>query len=393
MRMICRFCRGVDGTVVLDLGRQPVAKHFPRIDGRDGAADDPVHPLRLWLCATCGLVQLAEDAHAPAEETPAVEPAAMVAQARHAIELVAASGLLPSHGTLTEYPSPHGGSWVAPLAQRGLRELPVADRGQADVVLDCIGMMHDADQAAALAERVERIAPDGVLLMQYHSLSAILTHGQWNDARHGHLAYYSTPALVEMLRKVGLEPVTAWWFDLYGGTVLLAARRDGVPDAAVRRIVDAELELGVRDPEVVRGLQRAATDSVSQVREWLLAARRAGVTVRGYAAASRAVPLLNYAGIGPDLLPAIADASPAKQGCRIPGVGIPIVAPAELIARHPVSVLLFVPDLLDEARASFPEVEERGGRWVVLDPGLRAVPPVSGPGRAGWATGEGQPAG
>ena len=84
--------------------------------------------------------------------------------------------------------------------------------------------MHAPDQAAALAERAARVAPGGVLLLQYHSLDTIVAHGQWNALRHGHYAYYSTTALTAMLAAVGFSPRTAWQFDLYGGTVLLAAR-------------------------------------------------------------------------------------------------------------------------------------------------------------------------
>ena len=39
------------------------------------------------------------------------------------------------------------------------------------MVLDCFGMMHAADQFAALGERMTRVAPGGVLLPQYHSLA------------------------------------------------------------------------------------------------------------------------------------------------------------------------------------------------------------------------------
>ncbi len=94
--------------------------------------------------------------------------------------------------------------------------------------------MHAADQRGALAERAARTAPGGLLLLQYHSLNTILRRGQWNALRHGHFAYYSTAALAVMLAGVGFRPVRAWQFDLYGGTVLLAARRnvdgDATPD-------------------------------------------------------------------------------------------------------------------------------------------------------------------
>jgi hypothetical protein len=99
--------------------------------------------------------------------------------------------------------------------------------------------------------------------------------------------------------------------------------------------------------------------------------------VIGYAAASRAVPLLNRARIGPDLLPAVADGSPGKQGRRFPGVGVPIVAPDEVVRRRPDEVVLFVTDLLGEMRSRLPEVESSGGRWVVVDPVVRVAEPVS----------------
>ena len=84
----------------------------------------------------------------------------------------------------------------------------------------------------------------------------------------------------------------------------------------------------------------------------------------GYGAASRAVALLCQAHVDRDLLPAVIDASPAKQGLRMPGTDIPVVDPAQLAARRPDAVLLFVPDLLAEVREAFPEVEAAGGRWV-----------------------------
>ena len=86
--------------------------------------------------------------------------------------------------------------------------------------------MHAADQSAALAERVARVAPGGVLLLQYHSLATIMRLGQWNALRHGHFAYYSTSALVGMLEAKGFSPQMAWCFELYGGTVLLVACRE-----------------------------------------------------------------------------------------------------------------------------------------------------------------------
>ena len=361
----CRSCRGGVGAIVLDLGRQPASDFFPAM-GDPGP--DPVYPLQMWLCSACGLAQLVADPTV-ADEPRGAEPAALVAQAADAVSRVAAAGLLPAGASVAEYGSPHGGSWLGLAMDRGLEH--VADTEPADVIIDCFGMMHAADQRAALAARAARLTSGGVLLLQYHSLETIIRYGQWNALRHGHYAYYSTTALTTMLASHCLVARTAWRFELYGGTVLLAATPKATgcaePDAAVRSLLDAEATTGVRDPAVLSGLQSDTRRRVAGLREWLGAERSAGRRVLGYGAASRAVALLSMAGIDSTLLPGIVDASPGKRGLRMPGTDIPILDTDVLRTGQVDAVLLFVADLSTEVRAAFPEVEGAGGRWVVAD--------------------------
>jgi hypothetical protein len=366
-RYECRACRDLAGDIVLDLGEQPACDHFPKYDDQE---PDPVYPLQMWLCASCGLAQLLTDPTVP-EEPRGAEPAALVAQAADAVGRVAAAGLLAG-GRVAEYGSPHGGSWLDLLTARGLTQ--VAGDAEADVIVDCFGMMHAPDQAAALAERAARLRPGGMLLLQFHSLDSIIRHGQWNALRHGHYAYYSTTALTAMLATAELSPRTAWQFSLYGGTVLLAAGRDGdggafarAPDDTIRSLLAAEARTRVTDPEVVRGLQRDVGVRAGALRSWLTAQKEAGRSVLGYSAASRAVALLRSADVDSDLLPAVADASPGKHGLRMPGTAIPVISPDELIARSPDAVLIFVSDLIPEVRRAYPEIEAAGAAWVDAD--------------------------
>ena len=303
---------------MLDLGQQPASDYFPPA-GDPGP--DPAYPLQMWLCAACGLAQLLLDPTVP-EEPRATEPAALVEQAGDAVGRVAAAGWLPAGRRVAEYGSPHGGSWLELLAGRGLTV--VGDAAEAEVVLDCFGLMHSPDQAAALAERAARVAPGGVLLLQYHSLGTIVRLGQWNSLRHGHYAYYSTAALDRMLASVGFVARQAWRFDLYGGTILLAATRaedaggGAGPDTSVTELVTEETALGVEDPARVRTLQVSAASRAEALHHWLADQRAAGARVFGYGAASRAVALLCRAGVDRALLPAVADASPPSTAGACP---------------------------------------------------------------------------
>jgi hypothetical protein len=355
----CRGCGKTNLSRVLDLGKVPPADHFP-LATEPVSSDEASHALAMDLCGDCGLAQLADD-DTITDEPRGIEPQALKDQAAAAIERVEAGGFLRG-GTVLEFGSPHGGTWIPLLTERGYTTVSSG----ANVVLDCFGIMHEPDQRNAFARRADVIHPDGVLLLQYHSIVTIVELGQWNALRHGHFAYYSLTTLMQLLGEVGLGVVSAWEFDLYGGTVLIAAVHGAAdPDASVQRILDTENSLGITSPVRLGSLQKAADWHVDSLRTWLEVEAAAGRRILGYGAASRAVALFSRAGLNSRLLAAVADASPAKQGRRMPGTDIPIVAPDKMLKANPHRVLLTLPDLLPEVSARYPQLN---GRWKMAGP-------------------------
>ncbi len=363
-----------DGYVVLDLGLQPASDLFPR---PDAPGEDPRYPLRMVISTVSGLIQLEDDPTTP-QEALGIEPKAVVEQAEAAAAQAAEAGYLATGLLVREYPSPHGGSWTDHLSARGLESVRT---GMADVVVDNFGIMHDRDQRAALTERVSHLGPDGVLLLQYHDAAGIVRNEMWNSLKLGHYALYSTPVLVRMAAELGLVAINAWEYPLYGGTVLIAfARTSGrwgdEQHPSVTAMIDRELAEGITDPAYVAGLGDAVTRSVAAIDDYLGDTAAKGLRVAGYGAASRTASLLCVAAITKEKMFAIADGAPGKHGLSMPVNRIPIVSPQELIDSAPDRVLLFVPDLLDEVRRSYPEIEANGGRWVLMDPAPREVHPI-----------------
>ncbi|WP_292975971.1 transferase [Mycobacterium sp.] len=357
---VCRGCGGTDLSRVLDVGKVPAADHFP-LASDPVSSDEASHELAMDLCVACGLAQLSND-DTVTSEPRGIEPEALRDQAAQAVKRVAEAGLLRG-ATVREFGSPHGGTWLPLLAQRGFAE--VSGSNIADVVLDSFGIMHDADQRAAFQLRAQATAPGGVLLLQFHSLLAIVDKGQWNSLRHGHFAYYSLLALTELLDMVGMSIATAWEFDLYGGTVLVAAVHGSVePDRRVQDILRREREFGITEPAVVGRLQRVAESHAARLRYWLEAQARSGRRVYGYGASSRVPALFSIAGVDRRLVHAIADASPGKQGRRISGTNVAIISPEELVDADPDCVFLTIPELYEEVRRRYSQLN---GRWS-LDP-------------------------
>lgn len=361
--------------MVLDLGLQPSAETFPAAG--DDPADDPRHPLRLWLCAACGLAQLAEDPGTVEEQTVVVEPQAMQAQGRDTLAFAEEQGLLRPGTRVVEVGSPHGHPLAGGLRERGLDVLDAAAPGRADVLLDVYGLLHEPDQEAGLDRRLATVGPDGALVLQLHTLAGVVATGQFSELRHGHFAYWSLPALDGALRRRGWGVHRARRFAYDGGTLAVVATADPRPDDEARDLLASELATGVVDPAALGSLQQAADTTSGALRSWLGTERDAGRRVVGYGAAGRSVPVLCHAGIDASLLAAVADAATSKHGRRLPGTDVAIVAPATLEELRPDRVLLFLPDLLTEVRRALPSVEASGARWVVLAPHPVEVEPLS----------------
>ncbi len=111
------------------------------------------------------------------------------------------------------------------------------------------------------------------------------------------------------------------------------------------------------------------------LRDHLAAASAEGRTVAAYGAPTRAVTLLNAAGITDRELPFTVDRSTAKQGRYLPGTGIPIRDPRVLLEAPPDELLILTWDLAPEIVAQLPELAGRT-RFVVPLPELAEIGPA-----------------
>ncbi len=356
----CVLCRASGDQVVLDLGAQPSARQWPL---PSDPTPDPAYGLAMWVCPGCGLAQLAED-QTTEPEVAVPEPQAVRDQAAQAVADLTRLGWLAGRRTVREFGSPHGGSWLEHLP------LEVTD-GPADLVVDSLGLMHERDLAAAVEARCEALAGAGALVALVQPLGDIVATGQWTALRHGHYAYFSLTSLRSALSQVGLVPVTALRYDLYGGTAVVVATRDGSPDEELRRAYAVEQAQGLDRPEGVARLAATVSDSLERLRAYLDERRASQTRLYGYGAASRAVAELATLGDAARALTAVADASPAKQGRALPGSRVPVVSPEQLLAADPEEVLVLLPDLVGELLERYPAL---AGRLVVAGPGGVALP-------------------
>ncbi len=95
--------------------------------------------------------------------------------------------------------------------------------------------------------------------------------------------------------------------------------------------------------------------------------------IGAYGAAAKGVVLANVCELGAELVSFVVDRNPHKQGKLLPGVGIPILPPAALLAEQPDYCLLFAWNLADEIAEQQAAYLAAGGRFIAPVPTPRVL--------------------
>jgi hypothetical protein len=361
--MSCRGCGGDDVTRILDLGPQPGSDHFPLVSD---PLPDGRWPLELWLCRRCTLVQLGSVTPRLPQPPLAVESATSRDHARRSVgQILERTGDL-SRRSVVEFASHHGGSWLDHLTATGAR--PVSGTERADLVVDVHALAHEGEVGRALRERAGRLAPDGLLVLEFHHLLPLLRGSQFDTVRHGHWSYLSLGATRLLAAGHGLRVVSAEPVPVFGGSlrVLLCHQNAGwATDGSVSSVLREEAAAGLGRPECLAQLQEATLRAAGLLHAYLGRLQASGRTVLGYGAPSKAPVLLGVSGVGPDLLPFTVDVAPGKQGRRIPGCDVPIRPVEALRAAGPDVVLLLTWDIADEVIDQLETAVGWGAQYVV----------------------------
>jgi len=163
----------------------------------------------------------------------------------------------------------------------------------------------------------------------------------------------------------------------HGGSLRLFACHDAAADRpetpSVGALLAREHTAGLDRLETYRAFARQIVETKLDLLAFFIAAQRAGKTVLGYGAPAKGNTLLNYCGIGPELLPCTVDRSPHKQGLFLPGTRIPVLHPDELLRRKPDYVLILPWNLEREIVEQMAAVRGWGGKFVTPIPRVRVI--------------------
>ena len=405
----CRLCGAPLTRNFADLGLSPLANAFVTPQNRN--AMEAFYPLHAYTCDACCLVQLAEFESPQAIFGDYLYFSSYSASwLQHAENYVAQQisrfGLGPS-SLVIEIASNDG--YLLQYAQRaGLRVLGVEPASNVAEVARAKGIPTEvtffgAEAGGRLAaagytpdlmvannvvahvpdlhdflEGFRRLlGPAGVATFEFPHLLKLIAEHQFDTIYHEHFSYFSLMAIERALTAHALTVFDVEHLATHGGSLRIYVKHESNPALvetdALRDARAEELAAGLADSATYDRFDAVVVNVKCKLLRFLIDARENGQTVAAYGAPAKGNTLLNYCGVGPDLIRFTVDASPHKQGMLLPGTRIPILHPDAIREARPDFVLILPWNLKDEITSQMRDIADWGGRFVVPIPELTVL--------------------
>ena len=175
------------------------------------------------------------------------------------------------------------------------------------------------------------LKPDGVMTVEFPHLLRLMAETQFDTIYHEHFSYLSLHVVQRIFSHAGLKVFDVEQLTTHGGSLRVFACHDGsmahtiTPNVAA--VLLTEQVAGLEEGTTYAAFARQVIDTKCALLRFLINARAEGKTIAAYGAPAKGNTLLNYCGVGPELIAFTVDRSPYKQGKLLPGTRIPVRAP------------------------------------------------------------------
>jgi hypothetical protein len=245
-------------------------------------------------------------------------------------------------------------------------------------IVTSIAMFYDLDDPVEFARQIAAIlADEGIWHFEQSYMPSMLRTNSYDTICHEHLEYYSITVVKTILEAAGLEVLDVQMNSVNGGSFAVTASKKGsrhrADSAMINWLLEQEKRLGLETPRPFRDFEERVFRHREDLRRLVRALVQDGKKIVGYGASTKGNVLLQFCGLGPDEIPAIADVNPEKFGCVTPGTHIPIVSEAEARALKPDFFLVlpwhFKSGIVERER----EFLEKGGKMIFPFPDIEIV--------------------
>lgn len=372
----------------LSLGRIPLTSI---LSSDQLAAPEERRSLEVAFCRRCSLVQLIDEgtSSSPGVSAPPVGGVLEGLVNSPQAVVLALEGSSPAQlhafvqaGAKVIYlePSPEQskalagrGIHIRPLSfNRSSAKVLLEEGLQADVILVNPLPSYSSDLNGLFESLAALLGNAGLAILELPYVREFLEAGQFEHFSHQQLNYFSVHAIYQLARRHGLqiqeiEPLTAGYMRYFLGK----AQDIG---SSAHWYLEEEQALGLTDATYYIEF----SSRIAATREALVALltelRARGRRMAALGANTRSMALLNYVGLGREVIEFVVDPDKSTHGRYLAGVHIPIYGSKKLLEEQP-DYLLLLEDPSDEVIKQHQAYLQGGGKFIVALPYPKILKP------------------
>lgn len=400
----CRFCSRSTLYSFVDLGLTPLSNAFVKEEHL--GKYEAFYPLHAYVCASCFLVQL-EQFESPEHifgdyaYFSSFSSSWLAHAKRYAHQVTSAFGL-DKHSNVVEIAS-NDGYLLRYFKQSGIRVLGIEPAGNVaeaaiergiPTVIDFFGsklaseltrqgrgadllignnvLAHVPDLNDFISGMKILLNENGIITMEFPHLLQLMLHNQFDTIYHEHFSYFSLLTVKHVFASHGLVIFDVEELSTHGGSLRIYAKHetDGTKQETerLRKLIEQERTYKLDTLQAYLVFSEQVKQVKRDIWKCLIGLKNKGKQMVGYGAPAKGNTLLNYCGVGKDVIDYVVDRNPYKQGLYLPGTRIPIYPPDRIRETEPDVVIIMPWNLSDEVITQTGYIRQWGGQWLRLIP-------------------------
>lgn len=359
--MLCRVCDSKNLELVVDLGEQPWCNNFLK---KNETGKEPYYPLRLLYCSDCHTSQLdftvkkeimfGDHTYLSGITKSLSEHFLNIAREvdQRFFQNIGNKSILDigsNDGTQLKHFQELGYEVLGVESSKKTAQIAndagvptlnaffnletLRSIGKKFDVLNASGVFFHLEELHSVCEAIrEGLKNEGVFVVQFLYMKSIMENLAFDQIYHEHLLYYTLETIETLLNRHGLEMFDGYLAPIHGGSVIGYIGHKGIraPSEQLVKMRKEELEDRCNSIEAYHEFGRRIDQMKHENLEYLNNAKVKGKRVYGFGAPVKGNTLLNYFGIGNDLVECLVEKNELRKGLYSPGMHIPIVMESEV---------------------------------------------------------------
>ncbi len=399
----CRACLSRKLEKVFGLGPTPLANAFLKAEDVD--REEYFYPLDVYFCHDCTMLQLGHivDSKVLFSDYVYVSSTSpvFIAHFEQFAQHVSSKFELPKDALVVDLGS-NDGILLKPFKKLGYRVLGVepakkiaksAERdgvptvpeffsidvakqivkkyGHAHVMTATNVFAHIDDLDEVIKGIKTILHRDGVYIIEAPYLIDFIEKRYFDLVYHEHMSYWSLASLSAIFKRFDMEVFDVEKVAAHGGSVrVYVKKKEGKfkRTTAVGKFLQEEKKKKLHKIETYTTYSNEILKNRMKLIKLLTTLKLEGKTIAAYGAPAKGNTILNFFGIGPELIDFIIDDSPWKQGLFSPGKRISVVPSEELYKQKPDYLLILAWNFAPSIMKNHEKYKNRGGHFIVPVP-------------------------